>query len=1586
MKKFTVLFYLIFCLACFATAQEKFAKLDKHFNAYQLVSLDSKELKLASNDKSQFIQLVLEVDNKPIEIELWNSGLFSSSFKISYSTNTTNHEKVNMPNALRGRILGVNNSNVRLVVNDHFINGFLEIDEEKYFIQPMRDFDAFAENDQFVIYNEKDAIASEEEATCATHTKTFDENIALESSANHSAMGCFEVEMNLATDWSYFMDKGSNSTGVMNAATAVLNNVQGNYDDEFFDELVYIVNEFWISDCSSCDPWTSSTDAGTLLNSFRSWAPTGFSSAHDVATLWTDRDFDGSTVGVAWVGTICTGSRYNTCQDFTTSAWQLRVLQAHELGHNWSSFHDSGSGFIMSPSVNNSSLWSAQSISSIDSHVASRTCLSSCAPSGSAPSALYSFSSSSPCAPSQVSFTDSSTGATSWSWSFPGGNPSSSTEQNPVVTYANPGVYSSFLTASNGFGSDNYSSTTEIEILDQVVADYFWSASALVTTFTDNSNAESGAQYLWDFGDGNGSIEQNPTHVYQTPGEYFVSLEVQGICGTSIFENIIEIFDVPIASIGTANVNGPCVPFTVDFQDLSYGNIDSYTWSFPGGDPSTSNLPNPSVTYNTPGSYDVFLEVSNPEGTDVISEFGYVYAEEEPFADFNFSIDGATVEFVNTSVAGDTYIWDFGDGYSSGLTNPTHTYISSGVYAVQLETSNQCGTAVINFEVEIILEPTANFSLGGSASGCTDFVVDFMDNSLGNPSSWAWSFPGGNPSSSTEQNPTVVYSTSGIYDVILEVSNSQGTDVFEQSNYIEVNSEPTIFATYSTNLLEVVFDATVTNASSILWEFGDGNTSAAQDPIHVYANEGVYDVLFSATNDCGTVTEAFTVEVIDLPTALFNAQTVEGCAPLTVQYSNLSSTNSSSWTWSFPGGQPATSNEENPTVSYASSGMYDVSLEVSNAAGSDMFSISNYIAVDDVPSVGFTTTTNVLSVEFEATVSNANSISWDFGDGNTSSLEDPTHVYEVEGSYTVVVSATNDCGTVTASKEISLLDVPVANFGVQSNTGCAPFTVIYEDLSSSNTTNWNWSFPGGTPSTSTDQNPTVVYESKGTYDVTLEVSNSLGNDTQTISNYVAVLDVPIADFDFIINGNQIDLQNLTIGATAEWSIEGASSLTGNTASYTFPENGVFEVALTATNECGSDIKTIQVEINAYPSASFEVQDEISGCAPFTVEYFNTSTNTTNSMWSFPGGTPATSSEENPSVVYEAPGVYDVFYTGSNQYGDASTEMLSLITVLDVPSAAFDSAINGSSVDFTSTSVNGEAYRWDFGDGNISTSENPSHSYVEPGTYTITLEVTNECGTSTISEQIVVDFSTPGINASFSETSGCAPFEVQITDMSSNDPISWEWSFPGGVPETSTEQNPSVIYNSSGVYSIEAVISNVDGSSNFTFTDVIIVGDVPLADFSITEVDGTIMLSNQSTNAVSYTWDFGDGNESSEENPTHTFETSGTYTINLEAINECGSTFYSETVEINISSMDDLFTSSEWSVRPNPNNGDFTIAFAQRIDQNLRWEIVDVLGRNISNGLIQSGLKEENILIKSKGTHFLRITNGTESVIRKIIVL
>ena len=215
--------------------------------------------------------------------------------------------------------------------------------------------------------------------------------------------------------------------------------------------------------------------------------------------------------------------------------------------------------------------------------------------------------------------------------------------------------------------------------------------------------------------------------------------------------------------------------------------------------------------------------------------------------------------------------------------------------------------------------------------------------------------------------------------------------------------------------------------------------------------------------------------------------------------------------------------------------------------------------------------------------------------------------------------------------------------------------------------------------------------------------------------------------------------------------------------------------------------------NASAVADFTVSTN-EACAPLIVQFTNTSSsNATSFDWQFPGGNPSSSTAQNPpSVDYDSPGIYTVTLTATNSTGSSTSTQT--IVVNGDPTANFTATISVLTASFTNNSSNSIAYSWDFGDGmGNSNDPNPSYEYAADGTYTVVLTATNNCGTSTFTQDVVIT-TQPGAGFSANTTLGCAALTVNFTDISSGDPVSWEWDFPGGVPGSSTEENPSVQYS------------------------------------------------------------------------------------------------------------------------------------------------------------------------------------------------
>jgi len=248
------------------------------------------------------------------------------------------------------------------------------------------------------------------------------------------------------------------------------------------------------------------------------------------------------------------------------------------------------------------------------------------------------------------------------------------------------------------------------------------------------------------------------------------------------------------------------------------------------------------------------------------------------------------------------------------------------------------------------------------------------------------------------------------------------------------------------------------------------------------------------------------------PTAEFSGSPTSGIAPLTVQFSDLSSANPTEWAWDF--GDGGTSTEQNPSHIYEVAGSFPVSLTASNSAGSDIETKENFIVVSWLPmDASFSASPEVgvapLTVSFtDQSAGNPTSWAWNFGDGGTSTLQNPSHIYTNPGSYTVALTVTGPGGSDTETQQNLILvqhPAPVANFVAVPTSGTAPLAVQFTDQSTGTISTWAWNFGDG--GTSVSSNPTHTYTVAGVYDVTLTVTGPGGTDIETKLDYITVVEV-----------------------------------------------------------------------------------------------------------------------------------------------------------------------------------------------------------------------------------------------------------------------------------------------------------------------------------------------------------------------------------------------------------------------------------------------------------------------------------------------
>jgi len=304
------------------------------------------------------------------------------------------------------------------------------------------------------------------------------------------------------------------------------------------------------------------------------------------------------------------------------------------------------------------------------------------------------------------------------------------------------------------------------------------------------------------------------------------------------------------------------------------------------------------------------------------------------------------------------------------------------------------------------------------------------------------------------------------------------------------------------------------SAGSVDWS--PTNTGLANVRTDMLQYRSSDNTIVAATHGRGLFTTV--IPSTGAPVADFSGTPQTLCEGNTVTFTDLSANTPTGWVWSFPGGTPSSSTAQNPTITYNTAGTYNVTLTASNASGSNPITKNNYITVNGTPSNAGTITgsnsecENATGIAYSInSVNGASNYTWTVPNGATiASGQGTTNITVNFGtnSGNVSVTPSNSCGNGGSNSKAVTINVcsssPVADFSGTPQTLCEGNTVTFTDLSANTPTGWVWSFPGGTPSSSTAQNPTITYNTAGTYNVTLTASNASGSNPITKTSYITV--------------------------------------------------------------------------------------------------------------------------------------------------------------------------------------------------------------------------------------------------------------------------------------------------------------------------------------------------------------------------------------------------------------------------------------------------------------------------------------------------
>ena len=472
-----------------------------------------------------------------------------------------------------------------------------------------------------------------------------------------------------------------------------------------------------------------------------------------------------------------------------------------------------------------------------------------------------------------------------------------------------------------------------------------------------------------------------------------------------------------------------------------------------------------------------------------------------------------TATFTDLSVNAISWYWRFGNGDTSVLQNPVYTYDSIPTSPVSLTITDNHGCSGVYSQPAFV--PLNGTFTAQSDSGCAPFTASFSsDTAFAN--AWYWNF--GDGTSSTLHSPSHTYATAGNYDVTLIITSGQYqcSDTLTMPQLIRVKQPSAAFSTPNLSgcaPLVVNFTSNSLDVDSYLWEFGDSTTSTNQNPAHIYNRPGIYSVSLIASNLLGcsdTLVKSQYIRVLG-PITNFTASAFSGCDPFLVDFSDLSQ-DAVNWSWFFGDGYASTS--QNPAHLYQDTGSFTASLVTHDTAGcASYYELPQQIVVYPIPRSSFTTNDTIgcepYVVSFTNTSVSNDSSHWDFGDGSTSSQNNPAHTYTTAGVYAVRLVTRNLFGcadTFTTNRPIVINATPQPAFSSDTSQGCAGFSINFQDLSTHLVQPaYLWDFGNGV--TSTLPNPVVGFTNPGFYDVTLSITNANGcANTVMLPAYIHVFD------------------------------------------------------------------------------------------------------------------------------------------------------------------------------------------------------------------------------------------------------------------------------------------------------------------------------------------------------------------------------------------------------------------------------------------------------------------------------------------------
>lgn len=932
--------------------------------------------------------------------------------------------------------------------------------------------------------------------------------------------------------------------------------------------------------------------------------------------------------------------------------------------------------------------------------------------------------------------------------------------------------------------------------------------------FTNTSSANGGpalSSYQWDFGDGNAATTTNATHAFSTAGTFTITLvatNANGVADAEIKPAYITVNPLPNVNFN-ANGLGCTVPLTLSFGNTSsQGANFSQAWNF-GNSQTSSQYTPPSITYNSQGTFQVVLTVTN-------NNTGCVNSLTQPIVVSNFQAGitapavgcvGQPIAFQDNSTAGaNAWSWNFGSAGQSNAENPSVTYNAPGTYTVNLTAQNTNSGCSGSTSQQIVVQANTipNFYANPTAN-CAPGSIQFF-NTTNLTGTYVWNFGDGQTYTGTNP-PAHLYQLSGLYDVSLTYTSSAGCSGTKTlQDYIEITPVQAGFYAADTGAcapFTVQFiDTSYTPSNPIVswqWNFGNGQTYNGHIPPPQTYGVGVYNVSLIIT-------------------------TASGCTDTIIKtpYITVGSIDSIDFSW-------------DPNITCANT---DVEFE------SEFY----------------------ISVPYDSTEI---SYLWDFSQG-ISSQDDPTFQFSQDTGWVDVTLYVNFRGCIDSLEKDSVLYVlaPIAQFNPNTYLVCNPSslpvtfqfqnTAIEGELEDSVALHYEWN--DNSPNTNFNNaqldlpnggNTSHAFANYGTYQIEQVVHNYTTGCSDSITLAVTISQLQSAFIlpdDTICKGDAIGLFN----QSTTWSAHPVNSWiytfgngqqinNGANVNYVYPASGTYNINLLVFNSAGCTSTSSQTILVANKPVAGLLAPSYAGCSPFPVSFTNTSYSITNGLplalfnTTFSdNNTSVTTTSVNQAInhTFVGNGVYTASITATDINGCVSTPVNVQIT-LTKPTALISAdtiicAMDSSLIASLSTGEDTLQYAWSIngnsiGNDSLCTLDLPAINNGLFSTYLLSLEVTDGNGCTDSTAQTIY-ISTPHASPTFSfsgaainanGTYSCPPLFCDFTDQSTSlgNVTNWNWAFGNG--NTSILQNPNNTLVTSGSFDLLLSVTDEFGCTDDT---------------------------------------------------------------------------------------------------------------------------------------------------------------------------